>query len=109
MFILGACVSKGFAQSTTYTLDHNIFHVSTDSTVTATFEATYGGNAMLLIYNSAGEVVKTLFNGSLPANTLKTVTWDGKNSGGANVASGIYFFWLKLELGAQTKNLMVVR
>jgi hypothetical protein len=44
----------------------------------------------LTIYNIAGQVVKT-YAGPSEAGTL-TVTWDGTNSVGGKVASGVYFY-----------------
>ena len=44
-----------------------------------------------VIYNVAGQRVKTLVNESLPAG-LRTVTWDGTGDGGSPVSKGIYFY-----------------
>lgn len=107
--LFGVEVSCVFAQSATFTLDHNLFHVATDMSVTTTFISAYGGNAKLAIYNSSGEMVKNLYNSTILANAPQTLTWDGKNTGGTAVASGVYFFWLQLDLGVQIKKLIVVR
>src|SRR5271169_2937985 len=108
-FFFGLGVAPLAAQTPTFTLDHNIFHTSTLSSVTMTFSSPYTGNAQLIVYNSAGEVVKNLYNGSLSPNVLQTLTWDGKNLSGENVASGVYIIWLKLDLGVIVKKLIVVR
>jgi hypothetical protein len=47
-------------------------------------------NYKLTIYNIAGQVVKT-YAGHSEAGTL-TITWDGTNSVGGKVASGVYFY-----------------
>ena len=44
----------------------------------------------LIIYNQLGQKVKTLFNDALSPGKFKT-QWDGKNSFGQGVASGMYF------------------
>ncbi len=109
LVLAGTETSKGLAQSATFTLDHNLFRPPVDTQVTTTFSSSYGGTAKLVIYNSAGEVIKTLFNGSISAGATQTLTWNGKNLSGGEVASGVYIFWLKLDLGIQTKSLVVVR
>ncbi len=48
----------------------------------------------LRIYNVLGQVVSTPVNGNLPAG-VHSVTWDGKNEQGSDVASGIYFYRIK--------------
>jgi len=48
----------------------------------------------LTIYNILGQRIKTLVNEEkLPGNY--TVTWDGRDDKGKDVASGIYFYQLK--------------
>ena len=48
------------------------------------------------IYNIAGELVVTLLrNEPKPANQLWDIGWDGRNSRGEPVASGVYLCWLK--------------
>jgi hypothetical protein len=48
----------------------------------------------LKIYNVRGELVKTLLNESRVAGT-QSVVWDGRNSTGQAVSSGVYFYSLK--------------
>ena len=48
----------------------------------------------LKIYNVRGELVKTLLNENMDATT-HSVIWDGRNSTGQSVASGVYFYSLK--------------
>lgn len=107
--LLGAGVQAGLAQSASFTLDHNIFHPPADAQVTTTFTVPYGGNAKLVVYNSAGEVVKILYDGSVSAGATQTLTWDGKNLSGEEVASGVYVFRLKVDIGVQSKTLIVIR
>jgi hypothetical protein len=47
----------------------------------------------LTIYNIAGQTVKT-FSGAAEAGTL-TLTWDGRDSRGSQVATGVYFYAIK--------------
>jgi flagellar hook assembly protein FlgD len=59
----------------------------------------------LKIYNVAGQLVRTLVNETMVAGT-HTVTWDGANSNGEKVASGIYFY--KLNAGDFSKTMKMV-
>ncbi len=52
--------------------------------------AGYSGKVELKIYNVQGQLVKTVFEGTKPAG-FHTLVWDGSNSNGAQVSSGIYF------------------
>ncbi len=44
-----------------------------------------------VVYNVAGQVVRTLADGVLPAG-LHTITWDGTNQAGQALSSGVYFY-----------------
>jgi hypothetical protein len=50
----------------------------------------------LRIYNVLGQVVNTLVDQVFPAGN-HSVTWDGKNEQGSDVASGVYFYRLKAD------------
>jgi flagellar hook assembly protein FlgD len=55
---------------------------------------------MIRIYNVKGQLVKTLELGYQPAgiytHRIRAAYWDGKNEEGARVASGVYFYQLRL-------------
>jgi hypothetical protein len=57
------------------------------------------GQAKLNIYNTRGQLVKTLVNDVLDAG-LYNISWNGSDNNGAAVTSGIYFY--QLETGNQT-------
>ncbi|MBU0984126.1 MAG: T9SS type A sorting domain-containing protein, partial [candidate division Zixibacteria bacterium] len=57
------------------------------------------GMVNLTVYNTLGQEVKALVNGEMAAGP-HTVTWDGTNSAGEAVASGVYFY--RLTAGDQT-------
>jgi photosystem II stability/assembly factor-like uncharacterized protein len=48
-------------------------------------------NVSLKIYNLLGQEVATLAEGEMPA-AFHNVVWDGRNSAGAQVATGMYFY-----------------
>ncbi len=52
------------------------------------------GQVELKIYNVRGELVKTLLDQNMDAAT-HSVVWDGRNTTGQSVSSGVYFYSLK--------------
>lgn len=58
--------------------------------------------ASLTIYNTVGQVVRTVDLGAQAPETL-TATWDGRNDDGRDLPAGIYF--ARLESGAQTRTI----
>jgi len=56
------------------------------------------GQVKLMIFNITGQLVKTLVDGEQTAG-FKTIRWQGKDSNGRNVSSGIYF--VRLDAGEQ--------
>ncbi|MEW6555915.1 MAG: carboxypeptidase regulatory-like domain-containing protein [Elusimicrobiota bacterium] len=53
------------------------------------------GNIKLYIYNLAGELVRTLEEGSMTGGKYYYTEWDGKNDRDDNCASGVYFLIAK--------------
>jgi hypothetical protein len=72
------------------------------------------GNArvQLVVYNVLGNVVKTLYNGTLPAGQ-HVIPWDGTNNSSERMASGIYVYRLEAqsELNAfqQSKRMILIK
>jgi flagellar hook assembly protein FlgD len=62
------------------------------------FTAENAENAELVIYNIKGQKVKTLIHEALPAGK-HSVVWNGKNSNGKRVSSGVYFYKLEMKKG----------
>lgn len=60
------------------------------------FDLPEGGKTRLNIYNTAGQLVRTLVNNVLPAGS-HLVRWDGTDHRGLRVASGVYIY--RLEAG----------
>ncbi len=61
---------------------------------TISFNIANQTNVELSIYNIKGQKVKTLINDKLSKGAHKVV-WNGKNSSGLKVSSGVYFYRLK--------------
>ncbi len=62
----------------------------------------------LKIYNIRGQLVKTLFEGELPAGRYELL-WDGKNESGAEVTSGVYLYRLKTGQGTITRMMILLK
>jgi subtilisin family serine protease len=62
----------------------------------------------LKIYNIRGQLVKTLFEGDLPAGRYE-VMWDGKDESGAPVASGAYLYRLKTGESTTTRKMILLK
>ncbi|MFQ6092411.1 MAG: FlgD immunoglobulin-like domain containing protein [bacterium] len=62
----------------------------------------------LKIYNILGEEVRTLVD-ELKDAGYYTVTWDGKDSGGLGVASGVYFYRLTAGDFTSTKRMVLLK
>ena len=53
-----------------------------------------GARAAVRIYNSSGELVRTLFEGFVPPGSTIALTWDLTNDMGRQVASNVYYIRL---------------
>lgn len=65
-------------------------------------------NVTLNIYNILGQKVKTLVSAPMPAG-VHTVSWDGRDDHGGQVASGIYLYRLITGTFVQSKKLVLVK
>jgi|GEM_PF-4311527 len=72
------------------------------------FELPSGAFSELVIYNTAGQVVKRLWAGSLPAG-LHTFLWEGDSDQGSAVPSGTYFYSLRSGGLTDTKRMVLIR
>ena len=60
------------------------------------------------IYNLSGQLVRVQVNEVMKPGTY-TVTWDGKNNSGKEVASGIYFYQFRTRNFQQTKRMLMIK
>lgn len=73
----------------------------------ATF--TEGGEHTVAVYDAAGHRVRSLFRGHR-ARGEHTLAWDGRDDGGRDVTSGVYFVRLEFSgAGAVSRKLVLVR
>jgi 5-hydroxyisourate hydrolase-like protein (transthyretin family) len=63
---------------------------------------------ILQIYNIRGQLVRTLVDEPKEAGNYQ-VFWDGKSDNGKDIASGIYFYELKVGDYSQTKKMVFLK
>lgn len=66
------------------------------------------GQGNLSIFNLKGQKVSTLHTGLLNSG-YHSYVWDGKNSQGASVSSGIYFVKIEVERKSQTHKIVLMK
>ncbi len=77
-------------------------------TTTIKFSLPASGQATLEVFNVLGVLVATPFNGMANAGD-NTVVWDGKNTKGESVASGVYLYRLTSGSYNETRKMMLLK
>ena len=72
------------------------------------FQLSAESEVTLAIYNTAGQLVRTLYSGEMPAGRF-SMEWDGKNEERVQVASGVYVYELKAGEFVQQQKMTLVR
>jgi len=63
---------------------------------------------VLKIFDILGNEVKTLVN-RVQASGIKRVVWDGKNSSGSGVGSGVFIYRLTVNRHTYSKKMVLLR
>ena len=82
----------------------NPFNPST----TIQYQLPHPGKVKIKIYNTAGQVVK-IFWREHQNSGLQKLIWDGTNSNGAKVASGLYIYQAKFENVVISKKMIILK
>ena len=90
-----------------FEVSKNVF--SSPDRVDISLASASGGSAVLLIYNSAGELVLRLGSWESLPGLKTTFSWDGRNQHGDNVASGIYLIRAEMKHFAASRRVAVLR
>jgi len=77
-------------------------------TTTISFDMPKSGNATVTVYNALGQVVDIIADGIWSQGT-QTVVWDGKNSSGATVASGVYFYEVVTDDNRESRKMALLK
>ena len=89
-------------------VDVNVIHPGDEAGITVALGI--GGRVTVKIYNTAGEWIQTVADKypATPREVLKR-KWDGKNSKGDYVASGLYIIYAEMPHTSQLAKIAVVR
>ena len=82
----------------------NPFNPST----TISYDLPEGSNVIIKIYNLLGIEIRELVN-EYQTPGFKTTIWDGKNTDGNSVDSGVYLYSFKSNNFSQTKKMLVIK
>ena len=77
-------------------------------TTTISFSLT-AEDAEIIIYNIKGHKIKTFLINSSTHTPINSIIWDGKDSEGKDVASGIYFYKMKAGKYVSTKKMILMK
>ena len=72
------------------------------------FELPQSSHVKLVVYNLLGQEVRGLVN-EIRAAGRHTIRWNGDNTTGRSVASGIYFYQLQVDAFVQTRKMILLR
>ena len=72
------------------------------------FELPHAGNTRLRVYDLRGRLVKDLVSGHMDAGR-HSVVWKGRDNGGRQVASGVYYYKIDSGKFSETKRMTLVK
>jgi len=78
------------------------------STTAVRFQVPGPTHVSLKVYDVSGRTVGTLVDGTRTAG-LHEVVWDGRDDGGRNLATGVYFYRLQVGEYSETRKMLLVR
>ncbi|MEK7746335.1 MAG: FlgD immunoglobulin-like domain containing protein, partial [Elusimicrobiota bacterium] len=87
---------------------NNVFNPLRGEKATAKYEILEPGQVTLRLFTVNGSLVRTLVDEAKPAGK-GSVDWDGTNSAGSRVASGIYLLHLKAPGITKTQKIIVIK
>jgi len=92
------------------TLNRNLFRPhGLNQKLTVSFNVKDNGDVSLIVYNSIGQRIKTLFKGSAARRIQYDFDWDGTNDAGERVSSGAYFVRLESSHYVVTKKVALIK
>lgn len=72
---------------------------------TISFQVNKPATSEVTIFNLDGDLIKRLSEGQSSREFFKTFTWDGKDSGGNKVKSGVYIINIKVDSSSESRRL----
>jgi hypothetical protein len=65
--------------------------------------------ASLTVYDVRGRRIASLFDGTLPRGSRRAFAWDGRDSQGRDVPSGVYFSRTEIDGRAESRKMVLLR
>lgn len=90
------------------TITDNLFRPLQGGSAAIALETFAAGHVTLRLYTSDGALVATLADQDFPAGT-SAFTWNGRGSGGAVVASGLYLLSIKASGIEETRKIVIIK
>jgi len=90
-----------------FTLNQNYPNPFNPNTIIS-FSLDQPGKAVVTIYNILGQMAATPLNEYLDAGNHKVI-WDGRNSSGSQVSSGVYFYTIQSGDRFDSKKMLLLR
>lgn len=78
------------------------------SSTSIAFSLAREGRVSAVVFDLAGEQVRTLFDGTSPPGTYRVV-WDGKDDEGRPVPSGLYFFQYRTDSYRSVRKMLMLK
>ncbi|MFW5628312.1 MAG: C25 family cysteine peptidase [Candidatus Cloacimonadaceae bacterium] len=75
---------------------------------TLMYELAKPGEVQISIYNLKGQLIRKLVDRAVNAGTHSAV-WDGKDTSGNPVSSGVYFYRMKTDKSSQSKKMLLIK
>jgi hypothetical protein len=79
-----------------------------NASVNLEFDLNRGASVILTVYDARGRIVRTLIDRLLPAGRHHII-WDGSDTAGLNVATGVYFVRLSARDHMLTRKILLLR
>ena len=104
----GASAIEGHEDITVQRLTWSLFPNPANPSATIVYELHRPATVRLSVFNLAGQLVKTLIGGERKAAGTYEVTWNGRDSGGQEVATGVYLYRLEAGEFSETKRMVLI-
>ena len=87
---------------------HGVFKPGENEKTYISFNVSDVGETTIKVYDSLGREINELYRGTASIG-LNTITWDGKDSDGNSVSSGVYIIRIEGPQISQQKKVVVIR
>ena len=94
LFTISSSPARRHIVETTETIKTNVYPNPFKDIANFSFELEESETVRVVIYNITGQIVSTLTDQEYPAG-VNTISWNGTNSSGEQMANGVYFYTIE--------------